>query len=745
MDSFGDPNYLDSWRERILIAVDEHQLDECEQLLAQLQESPFGAHQHAHQHYHALLLMERHLYDRAELMLRRLLEQELTPEQRPRTLMELANLLDELGEWQESERIYRQAEAAYKAVDNTLGLSKVYNNLAISLCYQVEQGVDDRRLDPERLNEALRYHECASELAAAHGEKGSREVAKAWHGRGKVYAQQGRYDDAEHAFHSFLDAEDDNLHARGYTLTDLAARVYLPQQRVSAAAAALQEAITLLTDQEDALNLVEAQTAYGHVLERQERWSAALAAYEDAVGIAESIRQRLTAPTIQAQYRSVVDAAYNAPVNFHLRHNNVNAAFNAVERAKSRGLADALTRLAPMTTEEVQAQLPAASALVSYTSDSSGQPWALVVTTGDVQAVQLPSVTINWLQSHLAEHLDPAGLWRGMLVPVPETGYLLPSRLFDRMYKLLVQPIRHLLEPMQTIYFTATGPLHYLPIGALGPYGSDTQPLLAGRRVVYTPCATILLGYCHRRPPSSKAGILAISPSDSRLRHMQGAAWALACNATDRVLVGQHAVRQALMTQARDYRVLCFLGHAQYDQRYPMNSHLTLEDGNLRADEIMAELHMDADLAVLAACETGRGRILRGDEILGLSRALLHAGATSVLVTLWPVHEIATRLLLERMFINSSGNSIQTDPAKALADAQMWIRALSYAEASAALMQWDNTTPDVADARLLDIWRMTHSGTAPSPSDRLFAHPFFWSAYVLIGDQVGITRAPPAI
>ncbi|MBK8050637.1 MAG: CHAT domain-containing protein [Anaerolineales bacterium] len=47
-------------------------------------------------------------------------------------------------------------------------------------------------------------------------------------------------------------------------------------------------------------------------------------------------------------------------------------------------------------------------------------------------------------------------------------------------------------------------------------------------------------------------------------------------------------------------------------------------------------------LAILAACETGRAETPRGDEILGLSRAMLYAGTPSLLATLWRVHELPT-------------------------------------------------------------------------------------------------------
>jgi CHAT domain-containing protein/tetratricopeptide (TPR) repeat protein len=751
MFDFSQPASFAEWRRQFLRALDEHEHATCDTLLALLAQSPQAAHRQAHTHYRAVLHGERHQYDRAEPLLRSLLQEELTPEQRPRTLLELAILLDELGEWHESEQMYRAAAEAYRAVGNTLGRAKVYNNLAISLCYQAEQESNVRLVSDQRLRDALVCHQQAADLLAAYMAtvddrqraeicaEVDDETAKAWHGRAKVYAQQGQFAAAEDAFRRYLAATEGNLHVRGYTLTDLAARVYLPQNQVAQAAAALEEAITLLDAHDDALNLVEAQTTYGHVLARQGQAEAALAAYEAAVATAESIRRGLRVANIQAQYRAQVDAAYQAPVDFHLHRGDAPAAFTASERAKARVLADALTGLAALTAEEVQAQLPTQSALVSYTADGAGRLWVMVVTRDTVHAIQIPAVTLRWLQSYLADYFDPDGPWHDMLVPLPGRGYLRPNHLFAGMYKVLVQPIRPLLESMATIYFAATGPLHYLPLGALSPEEGKNRvaalPLLAGRRIVYVPCATLLLGYCHRRLPSTKQGILAVAPPDPKLRYTQGAAQELARRTGDLALTGQGATRQALLAHAGEYRVVCFLGHAVFDQRYAMASHLKLENGTLRADEILTELHMDVDLAILAACETGRGRILRGDEILGLSRALLHAGATAVLVTLWPVHEIATRLLLQRLFADMQTASGRADTAAALAGAQLWLRELTYGEVCELVSHWHAAEPALAEAQLREVWRMTHAaGPAPQASDRIFAHPFFWAAYVLIGD-----------
>lgn len=80
----------------------------------------------------------------------------------------------------------------------------------------------------------------------------------------------------------------------------------------------------------------------------------------------------------------------------------------------------------------------------------------------------------------------------------------------------------------------------------------------------------------------------------------------------------------------------------------------------LTSSEII-NLNLNADLVVLAACDTGRGRI-SGDGIIGLSRSLITAGAKSVLVSLWMVDDKSTEFLMKEFYQN-----LQKNPDKALA------------------------------------------------------------------------------
>ncbi|NIO49783.1 MAG: CHAT domain-containing protein [Candidatus Aminicenantes bacterium] len=114
-----------------------------------------------------------------------------------------------------------------------------------------------------------------------------------------------------------------------------------------------------------------------------------------------------------------------------------------------------------------------------------------------------------------------------------------------------------------------------------------------------------------------------------------------------------------------DYKILHFATHCLIDNKKPDRSSVVFSIGNARAeDEILQmrevfNLKMNSDLITLSACQTGLGVLIRGEGIEGLSRAFFYAGASSALISLWPVHDQATSQFMERYYLHlRSSNSI---------------------------------------------------------------------------------------
>ncbi|RPI72898.1 MAG: CHAT domain-containing protein, partial [Desulfobacteraceae bacterium] len=107
-----------------------------------------------------------------------------------------------------------------------------------------------------------------------------------------------------------------------------------------------------------------------------------------------------------------------------------------------------------------------------------------------------------------------------------------------------------------------------------------------------------------------------------------------------------------------DFRIIHFAAHGLIDDQKPARSSIVLsidphspEDGFLQAREIF-DLRLNADLIVLSSCRTAGGRLIRGEGIEGLNRSFFYAGASAVLMSLWPVNDEATSLLMERFYLH---------------------------------------------------------------------------------------------
>jgi CHAT domain-containing protein len=103
-----------------------------------------------------------------------------------------------------------------------------------------------------------------------------------------------------------------------------------------------------------------------------------------------------------------------------------------------------------------------------------------------------------------------------------------------------------------------------------------------------------------------------------------------------------------------NYRYLHFATHGIVDERAPELSRIYLqdgvgEDGNVFSGEIF-NLKLNADLAVLSACQTGLGKFSKGEGVIGLSRALVYAGARSIIVSYWSVADTSTAELMAEFY-----------------------------------------------------------------------------------------------
>jgi CHAT domain-containing protein len=139
-------------------------------------------------------------------------------------------------------------------------------------------------------------------------------------------------------------------------------------------------------------------------------------------------------------------------------------------------------------------------------------------------------------------------------------------------------------------------------------------------------------------------------------------------------------LRTAVNPQLSEYQYLHFATHGYADPERPGLSSLVLslvdrrgnsQEGLLRASDIY-NLKLPAELVVLSACQTGLGKQIRGEGVMGLTRAFLYAGAKRVVVSLWNVNDEATTELMGSFYERLWRRNLTTSAALREAQVAMW-------------------------------------------------------------------------
>jgi tetratricopeptide (TPR) repeat protein len=163
-------------------------------------------------------------------------------------------------------------------------------------------------------------------------------------------------------------------------------------------------------------------------------------------------------------------------------------------------------------------------------------------------------------------------------------------------------------------------------------------------------------------------------------------------------------------------------------------SHQPVYDGQLTVREIQRGWELKAELVTLSACETARGRYLGGESFVGFTQALLMSGARSVCLSLWKVDDTATALLMQRFYANllgaRPGLSHPMSKVAALAEAKEWLRTITTEKIEVEVAALERG----AKRKLATPVGAGAQGKAGPRTDRPFSHPYYWAAFVLVGD-----------
>ena len=285
----------------------------------------------------------------------------------------------------------------------------------------------------------------------------------------------------------------------------------------------------------------------------------------------------------------------------------------------------------------------------------------------------------------------------------------------------LLDPLGPVIDAHEKLIITPYGELNSLPFAALKWKG---QWLGHQRTLTYLPSASMLQALAR---PSSTApqSILAVG-NPRKMTHQppfgevetlpplefaEAEATSVAGLYGGTALTDAHASIDEVRPGLKAYRRLHFATHGLLYDEAPLLSGMALADGYVLTVQELMGIRIDADIVVVSACRSGLGARTGGEEIVGLSRGLLAAGARAVIVSLWSVPDRSTAILMVRFHQHVRDGM---DVAKALQAAEIWLSELDSDDLAAE------------EDKLRDMGSRPVQPTGST-------HPRQWAPFVVIG------------
>jgi CHAT domain-containing protein/tetratricopeptide (TPR) repeat protein len=300
---------------------------------------------------------------------------------------------------------------------------------------------------------------------------------------------------------------------------------------------------------------------------------------------------------------------------------------------------------ADFSLEKLQTTLPAETALIEYYS--TGDRVVAAVLTRDT--IDITPVTVLSRVVHLL-HLLRFQLSKFRMGTTYVQRFerpLLQATLghLEALYSELITPLHPYLHAKHLL-FVAHGALHYLPFHALR---NDGQYLCDVHTISYAPSATVF-ALCQNRATCEATNSLVLGIPDERAPHILSEVQSVAALLPHpELFLGEHATADVLRQRGAAGGVIHIATHGKYRQDNPMFSGIRLGDGYLNLYDLY-QIRLSARLVTLSGCATGMNFVSTGDELLGLQRGLFCAGATSLLLSLWDVHDRSTSELMQAFY-----------------------------------------------------------------------------------------------
>jgi CHAT domain-containing protein/tetratricopeptide (TPR) repeat protein len=312
----------------------------------------------------------------------------------------------------------------------------------------------------------------------------------------------------------------------------------------------------------------------------------------------------------------------------------------------------------------------------------------------------------------------------GLVLNTRKADYIKYTKNASELYKILIEPVTPFLQNYRLV-IVPDDKLAYLPFDAFLASPADTTRMDFGKldyvvhhhAISYTYSATLLYYFFQNSmkfnnrigafAPDYSGGSLSSISEDDQFLPLPGAeteVTELTKIMQGDLFTGEKATRQAFLQNAGKYDILHLAMHTILNDTLPLYSKLIFSpdvsgknERSVNTYEIY-NLKLKSDMVVLSGCNTGSGKLQKGEGVMSLARAFLFAGCPSIIMTLWNVEDVSSSTMMIEFYRNIK-NGYSKDEALRRAK-------ISYI----------------------------------SQADPMKAHPYFWLGYVSIGKQTPLFK-----
>ncbi|MBI4861016.1 MAG: CHAT domain-containing protein [Candidatus Riflebacteria bacterium] len=327
------------------------------------------------------------------------------------------------------------------------------------------------------------------------------------------------------------------------------------------------------------------------------------------------------------------------------------------------GLPDLAKLIGPDTTVVWYFGPRAEEKMLAFVADAGSLAAGAVVTSCELPATgqQLQATVERLRQSLAGEGVGSRGSGRAAsgsrsLIPVDGAARGVPEPPeLRQLHEALIRPIEAHVTRHRRLVVVPHDFLNFVPFSALTDRNGSY--LVSRVDLVSLPSATALR-FCRAKNAGQTRSVLAYAlgnlalPSTAPLPHTltELAAVEAAFGKASRATFRERELDPGKLSRlVRDRDVIHLATHGFYEPLAPMESAVLIGDGRLTARQVMS-LDLRAWLVFLSACQTGLGRLVAGDELVGLTRAFIYAGTPSVLSTLWSIPDESTSVLVSHFY-----------------------------------------------------------------------------------------------